>query len=197
MAVIYFVRHGQTEENRDKVIQGHAQGTLSELGREQARKAAVRLQSTKFEAIFSSDLRRAVDTATEIAEYHESTVQKSPLLRERNAGDFQGKPRAELFAAREASGLEIVDYRPPNGESYADLQLNGKQFLEKHIDPSKTDNFLIVAHGGLIRMTIGMLLKMSPRACFELPQVNACVNIIRVQDNWSVTSSLICCKTHL
>lgn len=59
--LVYIVRHGETEENRQHVIQGQLDTQLNETGRDQARRLAVGLQDTKFERAYSSDLARAVD----------------------------------------------------------------------------------------------------------------------------------------
>jgi len=70
---IILTRHGQTEENLQGILQGHLQGKLSQLGKEQARKLALRLKDEKIDYIYSSDLARAADTAKEIAKYHPDT----------------------------------------------------------------------------------------------------------------------------
>ena len=68
---IILVRHGETEDNKKRIIQGHLPGKLSDKGIEQARKVANRLKNEKVDYIFSSDLDRAKSTAEEIAKFHQ------------------------------------------------------------------------------------------------------------------------------
>jgi broad specificity phosphatase PhoE len=67
---LILTRHGETEENKLGIVQGHMQGTLSKEGIHQAEKLAERLRKEKIDAIFSSDLKRAVDTSKIILSYH-------------------------------------------------------------------------------------------------------------------------------
>ncbi len=69
---LIITRHGETEENRTGIVQGHLPGQLSESGIEQAQKLALRLKGEKIDVIYSSDLDRASDTAKEIAKDHPS-----------------------------------------------------------------------------------------------------------------------------
>ena len=70
MMIIYIVRHGQTEENLQRILQGHMPGTLTEQGKEQVQRAAEQLskEGVKFIRIVSSDLKRAMDSAQIIAD---------------------------------------------------------------------------------------------------------------------------------
>src|SRR5262249_54302924 len=81
---LYLVRHGLTEENVSRVIQGWNPGKLSALGIEQAERLAWRLKDVRFDAIYSSDSRRAADTARIIARFHNSPIRFTAALRERH-----------------------------------------------------------------------------------------------------------------
>ena len=87
---IYLVRHGETVDNARQIMQGQTQGELNEQGREQALQVAERLAGESFDAVVSSDLRRAVQTAEIIAAPHGLPVVTMPLLRERDWGGFTG-----------------------------------------------------------------------------------------------------------
>lgn len=84
--VLYIVRHGQTEENKQKILQGHLSGTLTEQGKEQVRLAAESLaqRTVDYKCIVSSDLKRAVDSANIIAERLGLPVVPMEILRERD-----------------------------------------------------------------------------------------------------------------
>jgi broad specificity phosphatase PhoE len=88
---IILVRHGETEWNRVHRLQGGDSDTpLNEVGRQQAENLALRLKDEKLEAIYSSPLKRALDTAREIAQYHHLEVSIAPDLKEIRVGELEG-----------------------------------------------------------------------------------------------------------
>lgn len=93
---IILVRHGETVDNARQIMQGQTQGELNDKGRDQARQVAQRLACEQLDAVVASDLRRAIQTAEIIATLHGMTVQKTPLLRERDWGGFTGRFIPEL-----------------------------------------------------------------------------------------------------
>lgn len=91
------IRHGETDENRAGIIQGHLPGKFSSRGIEQAKKAALRLKEEKSDFIYSSDLARAADTAKEIAPFHKAApVEYVKEPREMNLGEFKGRKRSDF-----------------------------------------------------------------------------------------------------
>lgn len=94
---IYIVRHGETEENKQKILQGHLPGNLTEKGREQVRITAEELVSrgVEFRCILSSDLKRAMDSATIISERLQLLIIPMEILRERDWGQYTGLSLAE------------------------------------------------------------------------------------------------------
>lgn len=93
---LLLTRHGQTVGNVQQVLQGQMQGELTEEGRRQARQVRDRLCHEPIDAFFSSDLNRSIDTCAIIAEPHGKPVLTTPLLRERDWGDFTGELIPEL-----------------------------------------------------------------------------------------------------
>ena len=91
MTTLYLVRHGETEDNVNQIMQGQTQGRLTANGIAQAEAVRDRLASEPFAAIIASDLKRSVDTATIIADPHHLEVVQTPLLRERDWGSFTGR----------------------------------------------------------------------------------------------------------
>jgi len=88
---IYLVRHGETEMNKNGVLQGHLDSPLTELGVEQVNATAQELKDVSFDAIFSSDLERAVRTAEIVRLERQIAIQTSKMLRERSYGSYEGK----------------------------------------------------------------------------------------------------------
>ena len=96
MTTLYLVRHGETVDNVNQIMQGQTQGQLTENGFRQAEEVRDSMASENFAAIIASDLKRSVDTAMIIAEPHHLEVVQTPLLRERDWGGFTGRYIPEL-----------------------------------------------------------------------------------------------------
>jgi broad specificity phosphatase PhoE len=95
VTTILLARHGESDWNRDRRWQGHADRPLTDLGREQARVLAGRLATTELDAVYSSDLQRARETAALVAELHGLPVRELSDLREVDVGSWSGLTRAE------------------------------------------------------------------------------------------------------
>ena len=91
MTKLYLVRHGETVDNVNQILQGQTPGMLNDKGREQAQEVALRMKDAKIDAFVSSDLYRSIETCEIIAEPHGMQVRTTPLLRERDWGSFTGK----------------------------------------------------------------------------------------------------------
>ena len=109
MTTLYLVRHGETTDNVAKIIQGQTQGCLTEHGRLQAVAVRDKMAAEHFDAFISSDLKRAVDTATIIAGPHGQEVTLTPLLRERDWGGFTGRYIPDLRSATWPADIETLD----------------------------------------------------------------------------------------
>ena len=92
---ICFIRHGETDWNVEKRIQGHTDISLNEVGRAQALAMAFNAAHQRFHAIYSSDLLRAQETAQVLAQREDHPVKLLPQLRERHYGIFQGITAAQ------------------------------------------------------------------------------------------------------
>lgn len=121
--ITYFV-HGTTIDNEKDLATGWMPGELSELGIEQSKKLREQIASQKFDVVFCSDLKRAVDSA-ELAFGDNYTIIQDSRLREINYGDLNGKPSNE-FKLRM---VEYVDSQFPNGESYKDVEKRLVEFV--------------------------------------------------------------------
>jgi len=117
--IIFLVRHGETVDNARQIMQGQTQGELNARGREQALQVARRLAAEHLDAVVSSDLRRAIQTAEIIARPHGLTVSTTPLLRERNWGAFTGRFIPDLRG----------EVWPDDIESEEELLMRARSFL--------------------------------------------------------------------
>ena len=105
---LLLVRHGETVDNANQILQGQTPGELTALGRRQAAEVAARLGSEHIDIFVSSDLKRAEDTCAIIAHPHGTTAITSPLLRERDWGGFTGKYIPDLKDAPWPDDVETL-----------------------------------------------------------------------------------------
>ena len=91
MTTLYLVRHGETVDNANQIMQGQTQGELNENGIRQAQEVSEPWKDRPIDVVIASDLKRSIDTARIIAEPHGLEVITTPLLRERDWGGFTGR----------------------------------------------------------------------------------------------------------
>jgi broad specificity phosphatase PhoE len=159
---LWLVRHGQTNWNTLGWVQGQTDGSrLTRNGRRQIRRAAALLEHQGIECVYSSDLRRAVETAEIVAARVGCEIRVDQLLRERSFGSAEGSLSTSL--PFESTGIRkgrVVDARASfdGGESLLDVHHRCAQFLSRLSDRPPRGDVAVVAHGGSIRML---------RACLE------------------------------
>jgi probable phosphoglycerate mutase len=160
MTVLHLVRHGESEWNLAGRVQGQSRqaGSLTIAGREQALRTARHLATEQpgAEAIFSSDLPRARETAAIIAEVLGLPVEEDPELREQNLGTFEGQPfAAALGEATVAGEIDELwrhpDRRPPGGESITELYVRVHTALDRYAAEHPGRELILVTHGGVVR----------------------------------------------
>ncbi len=156
---IYLARHGQNEDNLNAVLNGHRDLPLTDLGREQAREAGQNIKNLglKFDAVYSSPLMRAFETASIITEVAGQPVPVvHPLLIERNLGLMTGRPIASI---KEHCGDDILvtgiityflNYE--GAESFPDLVDRAKVLLAELEARHPNDTLLLVGHGDMGKM---------------------------------------------
>lgn len=151
----YFVRHGQTDWNREKKLIGWGNPSLNEEGLRQAQEILKELPEG-VDVLYSSPQNRAMETAKIISEFLNIPIVAKSGLMERNFGDLAGKNWDDI-EQQYGSGLrgldrqQKYDYRPYGGESAEQV----KERLLKFIEEAKAQNPakpLVVCHGGIIRM---------------------------------------------
>lgn len=137
MTRLLLMRHGETIDNARQLMQGQVQGELNDNGRRQAQEACRRMENESIDVFVASDLQRSVDTARIMAEPHRKNVITTPLLRERDWGDFTGRYIPDL------KGLPW----PDNVEKLTHLLARAQSFLHYiyNMYPGKT--VLAVGHG--------------------------------------------------
>ena len=137
MTTLYLVRHGETEDNVNQIMQGQTQGRLTSNGIVQAQEVRDQLASEPFAAIIASDLKRSVDTARIVAEPHGLEVVTTPLLRERDWGAFTGRYIPDLKD----------EVWPDDIETLEALQARSRAFLDFIRSTYAGKRVLAVGHG--------------------------------------------------
>jgi glucosyl-3-phosphoglycerate phosphatase len=171
---LVLLRHGQTEYNANSRMQGQLDTDLSDLGREQAAAAAEVLAKRQPLVIVSSDLRRALDTATALGERSGVPVAIDTRLRETHLGDWQGMTHLEVDDVAPGARLAWRDdarWAPHGGESRVDVAERSAPLVAELIDglgewgsdgagDAPDRPVVLVAHGGLIAALTAALLDL-------------------------------------
>jgi broad specificity phosphatase PhoE len=167
----YFIRHGQTDWNKERKAMGQTDIPLNQTGLEQAAFAAESLRTIEFDIIVSSPLSRALQTAEIIAEKKNKPILIFDEFKEGSWGVFEGKNTGcEIFLQHWMSGNEIE-----GAEHRADFLNRVRQGLVKAL--SGPEIVLIVSHGGVygaIQETLGLPLcdleNCTPMLCNPMGQ---------------------------
>ncbi len=156
---LLLVRHGQSTWNAARRWQGHADPPLSELGREQARATAATLAVERIDALFTSDLRRAVETAHIVGSHHGLEPVVDVRLRELDIGCWNGLRRDEIEARwpEELAAFDAGDRDAPAGgaESLRDLEVRIHAALDDLAERHRGRRLIVVAHGGVLAAATG------------------------------------------
>jgi probable phosphoglycerate mutase len=180
-STIYLMRHGDIHRDDVRRYIGQADIELNANGRSQAITWRREMSRIPLKRIYCSDLSRSHETACIIAEGRNAPVQSLPKLREINLGAWDGLEMAEvqsLYPAEyEKRGADMVYYRPPAGECFADVAARVIPLFEE-IVRNATGNHLIVGHAGANRVILSHILGMPLENIFRLPQEYGCLNIV-------------------
>lgn len=158
MTELWLVRHGQTDWNIEKRLQGQQDTPLNAAGLEQAAALSVVLAEQRFSAIYSSDLSRARQTASMMAVQQGIPLHLDIRLRERNFGSWEGFTFNEV---RERFPEEVVKresnpihYAPPGGESLAQVARRMHSIALEIAESCPAGKVLIVSHGASLASLI-------------------------------------------
>lgn len=184
---LILVRHGQTEWNVERRLQGWKDSPLSENGKEQVKKVAELLKSEKIDLAYCSDLGRAVTTAEEILKFHDCSLEKTKLLREINYGKMEGLTQSEseklmpgVWNARLSDRYNLAC---PGGENYKTMVGKRiKPFLEMVFEKHKDENVLVVSHRGPTRGIIGEISEIKGEELSNIAVDNDTVYFLEIKD---------------
>lgn len=164
MTTWIFLRHGESIANAEDWLSGHQDCPLTERGRGQADEAGRALAAWPLARAVSSDLQRARETAERALQQWSLVRQEPaprleilPALRERSTGDWTGQDRSGLRAQGLLLRLTAWDDGPPGGESQRQLAARLLPAMVALEQDSSEAPILVVAHGGVMRVLLGLL----------------------------------------
>ena len=199
---ILLVRHGETVANVEGRWQGQTDSPLTERGLAQARLLAQALEDEPLEAIFSSDLGRALATADVVASLHGLRVEPDVRLRELNVGQWTGRNRDEIQAMH-PDQWRLWAERPamariPGGETLAAAQQRALTFFDQRMPAHPGQTVLVVTHGAVGQAVLVQAMGRSVEALWLEERLDNC-QISRLE--WSPEAGLelieLCDTRHL
>ncbi len=187
MLHLMLVRHGETEFNLQRRYQGQMDIPLSDLGKRQAELVAGRLAAKEIDAIYASDLSRAMETAQAIAEACGLEVTPEPRLRELKFGVLEGltfDEAQEQYPEMIAAWLDDFN-RPPQGAETIDV-FNARclSLLEDLKAKHDEQVVLLVAHGGSLSEILRTVLQLSREKRWYLELENASVSEVLIAEKY-------------
>ncbi|WP_432974031.1 histidine phosphatase family protein [Dactylosporangium sp. CA-233914] len=181
--MLLLVRHGETTWNRESRFQGQQDPPLSALGHRQASALADRLSGARFDAGYTSDLRRARQTARPVAGRTGVEFVPEPLVREVGMGAWEGLTTAEV---ERAHGPLWKQWRvrprwdlPPEGEGSAALALRADAMLRRCATGHPGQRVVCVSHGGFIQAVLSRALSCQPCGPYPFQVHNASITTLR------------------
>ena len=184
---VLFIRHGQTDFNRERRLQGALPIPLNEYGRSQSRSLAEYLKAVPIDAIFSSPRSRALETAQIIGDVLRQTIRQDERLAEIAFGDFEGHTFAEVEARfplayrKWESGFR--PYRVPGGESRIDVQRRMQAAWDDITSKGDLKTVAIVGHSSAMMILLASMFAQLP----DEPMTNTSITTLkRFEDIWQI-----------
>jgi broad specificity phosphatase PhoE len=180
------IRHGQSTWNREHRIQGQLDPPLSDEGRRQAELVGRRLSGRSFAGFYSSDLKRALETAELIGTAIGARPQPETSLREIFLGDWEGlrtEEIAERFPEAWARWVEEPDWDVvPSGEGAALFDARVAGALDDIFRRHAHGDVLVVTHGGVIQVALHRIVGRPPQGLFPFKIQNASISLIEKRE---------------
>ena len=190
MKRLLLVRHGEIERNCPARYWGSTDVALNQTGLRQAEQLRVRLVEEPIDCVYSSDLKRALDTAEVIASIHHREIVTCPELREIDFGRIEGL----TFDQVSQSHPDIVrlwmerstKLRYPGGESIDEVERRVIRFRERLESNGREETVLVVAHSGVLRILAGQILEMDAGQRWQMRLDQASLSIIETRPEGAV-----------
>ncbi|MDR0937478.1 MAG: GNAT family N-acetyltransferase [Oscillospiraceae bacterium] len=202
MTTLYIVRHAESEGNLYRRFYGSYDGKLSVNGRKQLDFLRERFLSIPLDAVYSSDLTRAYQTALAISEPKGLTVIREPGLREFHLGDWEDssvgeKEELEAELLREFT-VSPATWRVPNSETFPDVQNRAVAAIKAIAAKHPGQSVAVATHGMVIRALQAYILNVDADNIGTVRYVdNTSVTVIDADENGNLTQTLAGDSSHL
>ncbi|MDH3601693.1 MAG: histidine phosphatase family protein [Candidatus Tectomicrobia bacterium] len=191
--LLYIVRHGATDWNQSKCLQGQLDTPLNDDGRSQAALAGKRLASSGATALYSSDLLRAYETAQFIARAASLHIIQKPGLREMHFGAWQGltvdqirERDPELYAARRERPYDVP---PPGGEVWRQFYQRSVKSIHDILHATNAERVIVATHSGVCTVLGLEALGLGYAGKRTFSNANCGIHTIAVEDDrWEALS---------
>ena len=194
MARLLLVRHGITEFNSARKFVGHSDVELSATGYRQVERLHDRLVDDKIDAVYSSDLRRALVTAEVISSGHKVDIVTCPELREVNYGNVEGLTFDEISRLYPEMAESLTNFSLrlnfPGGEGFEEFIERTSKFLDKLKGHTPSQTILIASHGGPLRVLVCRLLGIDLGHWRQIRLNNASLSIMETSPRGAIISLL-------
>lgn len=157
--ILYLIRHGQSVANERGIIQGCKEFPLSQAGQKQAKLLGEFFASKSLDYIYSSDLKRAFETANAVSNHHPLDVIGWDKIREIGLGPLEGKTRQEIFLEYpEIKEISILTTGLAGTETVREITERCQYVLEQLLSGHKRHQVALVSHGGFISIFLMYLM---------------------------------------
>lgn len=173
---VTLLRHAQVDERYKNCYNGHNDIGLSKNGYLQAKEVAKKLDTTEFDAVFCSDLRRAKDTLQYSSHAKDANYTKS--LREKSWGKHEGLSFDEIIALGKIEYIDFLQWiEALDGEPHEEYIKRVKEFFFSFLPSLKKENILVVTHAGVIRVLLSIINGITLEEAFSIKVENASFTI--------------------
>lgn len=189
---IFLVRHGETKLNKAVVFRGQLDVELNQNGLDQAKAVGERLRTLNNPPIYSSPLKRAVQTAEGIADHHNSKIEIQECLNDMNLGIWQGMPKSEVaekFPDLWNQWLHTPEnLQIPDGELLTGVSDRSFSGLTKLVLELKGNQMVVVTHRIICKLLILNIMGVGLKGFWKIHQDTCCLNLLRYNKNegWSI-----------
>lgn len=190
---IILIRHGYTDGNEKGIYQGRLDLNLSEEGINQCKEVEVKLKQLNINAIYCSDLRRAIQSGEIIFPHEKLNVIEA--IREIDFGLWEGLNYKQISVVYkkefEQFIKDYVNFTFPEGESFKQFYLRVEKWLSETIkNHKKGETIAIVSHGGVIKAILCILLGLGKEGFHSFDINSGCYSLIEVFDGIAVLKTL-------
>jgi broad specificity phosphatase PhoE len=194
LARLLLVRHGLTDHNVNLRVAGYTDIEMNEEGLRQVEKLGKRLADEKIDAVYCSDLKRAVDTAKAAVSGRKVDITLSPELREMNFGAAEEKTFSELREEFPDITESVMNFEAgmsfPGGETFAEFVIRVRGFLKNIEKYDKDDTVLLVSHGGTLKILVCELLEIDQSHWYQMGIDNASLSIVNTYGDRTILNLL-------